>query len=46
MCTVALGWPDAICLAMASALLIGMGKPSEPPLPDEEDVPGCWCSRR
>ena len=40
MCTVALGWPDAICLAMASALLIGMAKPSEPPLPDEEDVPG------
>ena len=35
MCTVALGWPAAICLAMASALLIGMAKPSVPP--DEED---------
>ena len=35
MCTVALGWPAAICRAMASALLIGMAKPSVPP--DEED---------
>src|SRR5258705_5358309 len=37
MCTVSLGWADAICLAMASALLIGMAKPSV--LPDE-DWPG------
>ena len=31
MYTVALRWPDAICLAMARALLMGMAKPSVPP---------------
>ena len=27
------GWPDAICLAIARALLMGMAKPSSPPDP-------------
>src|SRR6516164_8326107 len=39
MCTVALGRPAAICLAMASALLIGMAKPSVPPEEDWPELP-------